>query len=207
MGGIMYQIKKYTDLKVSSECHSEFIDAAEKGNITIIRQCLDIGVSPDTNGPDGWPVLQKAVAGNHLETAYMLLNQGATVDSKNPDGHTALMIASRYDYHDMIAWLLLYGADLNIINNDGQTALMIAATQGHTLSVGILLEILSESASTEYTKHLIKAHQLALQNGHDKVAKLLRAVATKTLLITEQVHMIAESRMRKRLRPSKTGAH
>lgn len=165
----------------------EFIDAAETGDIAKLREMLDGGFSPDTQGPQGWTALRKAAVKNNIDIAFELLKRGADVDAVNFTGKTALMMACAYGNFGIVSLLLFYGADPDLINCGGRTALMIAASHGHETVVGALL---NEPWRLDINRKDPKgktAVQMAFENGYNKVARMIEAAgALKDSLSTEE---------------------
>lgn len=153
----------------------EFIDAAHNGDVVRIKEFLNNGIHPDTQGPRGWTALRKAAERNKYEVAVELLNHGASIDATNYTGQTALMIACTYGHRDIASLLLLHGADPDLANICGRTALMLAASAGVSNVVGILLDmyLLIDLNKTDYCGKT--ALDTAVRYGHDNAAKMLKA--------------------------------
>jgi ankyrin repeat protein len=153
----------------------DFVDAAEYGDCARIRQMLDNGMHPDTQGPKGWTALRKAAVRNNYEIAFELLKRKASVDAANYTGDTALMIACAHGNHEMASLLLFYGADPNIANCVGRTSLMIAAGKGLCLVVGALLDACPRVDINKTDRNGKSALDMAIENGFENVAKMLAA--------------------------------
>jgi uncharacterized protein len=153
----------------------DFVDAAEYGDCARIRQMLDNGMHPDTQGPKGWTALRKAAVRNNYEIAFELLKHGANVDTANYSGETALMMACAHGNHEMASLLIFYGADPNVASVGGRTALMIAAGKGHSLVVGALLDACPRIDINKRDRSGKTALDMAIENGFENVAKMLAA--------------------------------
>jgi ankyrin repeat protein len=84
------------------------------------------------------------------------------------------MAASRSGWGDIVQLLLDAGADVNASTevDENETALMVAAAAGHEPVVRLLLE---HGANRGHQNVWAKdAAQLAMENGHTGIAKLLR---------------------------------
>lgn len=116
------------------------VEAAEKGNIEEVRECLCSGVDPDIKGHKGWTLLRVAVYHDQFEIAELLLKSGALVDATSMTGQTALMVASAHGRTLTAKLLLEHGADPNKADIDGWTSLMRASENGCRDCVEMLLE-------------------------------------------------------------------
>ncbi|MFI2205536.1 HEAT repeat domain-containing protein [Streptomyces sp. NPDC020192] len=73
--------------------NDQLVAAVTAKDSDTVRACLQDGADPDTQGPDGLPLLCTAVAGFDHETAEALTEGGADSDSELPDGTTPLLRA------------------------------------------------------------------------------------------------------------------
>jgi ankyrin repeat protein len=151
----------------------EFVDAAETGDIARLREMLDGGLHPDTQGPKGWTALRKSAVKNNFDVAFELLKRGADVDAVNFTGKTALMMACAYGHYEVVSLLLFYGADPDLINCGGRTALMIAASHGYESVVGALLNVSSRININRKDPNGKTARHMAIEYGYYKVAKMI----------------------------------
>jgi ankyrin repeat protein len=140
---------------------------------------IDNGMQPDTQGPKGWTALRMAAVKNRYDVALELLRRGACVDAINYKGETALMMISHYDHYEIASLLLFFGADPNLENCFGYTALMIATSYGNKRIVGAFLDSwqLSDINKTNICGE--SALHLAIEFGHDNIAKMLVAAGAK----------------------------
>lgn len=175
----MLYIENFRNVKLLVDECGEFVDAAASGNVISVKQMIDRGMHPDTQGPKGWTALRKASARNKYEVAFELLKRGAGVDTTNYTGQTALMMASAYGHHEMVSLLLSNGADPNITNCGGRTALMISASYGHILVVGALIGAGLRIDINKIDRIGKSALQMALDSGHVDVAKMLEVAGGK----------------------------
>ena len=110
------------------------VEAAEKGNLEEMRECLCSGVEPDTKGHKGWTPLRAAVYHDRFEVVELLLKNGALVDATSMTGQTALMIASAQGRTLTAKLLLEHGADPNKADVSGWTSLMRASETGAAIA-------------------------------------------------------------------------
>ena len=113
---------------------SELIDAAELGNINIVRQLLDRGVDPDFQEDDcnGDAALITASRNGFINIVGLLLNRGANPNIQDIDGDSALLHASEYGHIEIVNLLLNRGAIPNIQNRLGITPLRVAVLAENT---------------------------------------------------------------------------
>jgi len=100
---------------------------ANTGNLELIKELLDRGISANTVNRYNNPVLIEAAAMDHLNVVRELLNRGANIDAQNPSGQTALLMAIAMDRPQVIQELLKRGANIETANSDGMTPLIYAA--------------------------------------------------------------------------------
>ena len=102
-------------------------DAAEDGNIEVVKQHIAAGT--DVNGMDtiGRTPLYFAVFKGHKEIAELLIEKGADVNAKAGFGTTPLHDAAFSDLKEVAELLIANGADVNVKSKFGETPLDWAA--------------------------------------------------------------------------------
>lgn len=68
----------------------QLLDAAKRGNESVVRELLDLGVNPNYQDKDKYTALFWAALGKYPEIVRELLKAGANVNIKNTWGQTAL---------------------------------------------------------------------------------------------------------------------
>ena len=114
------------------------LEAAENGNIEMVRQLLDDGVDVNIQNRNGDTALIKSSLKGHTDIIKLLLNHGADPNIKTAYGCNALIWASEKGHTDIVDLLLNHGTDANIQNINGETALIWASWMGHTDVVELL---------------------------------------------------------------------
>ena len=186
----MLHIEDSKHMRILADNCIEFIDAAAIGDTAKVRQMLDKGMDPDTQGPKGWTGLRMAAVNDCHEVAYELLMRGAAVDAVNFTGQTALMMGCAYGRSQMATLLLFHCADPNRANLGGRTPLMIAASYGYVHVLGVLLDTCPRIDLDRTARNGKSALQMAREDGHDEVVRMLLAAGA-----TEQTKDLGANRM------------
>jgi len=110
-------------------------DAAEDGNIEVVKQHIAAGT--DVNGMDtiGRTPLYFAVFKGHKEIAELLIEKGADVNAKAGFGSTPLHDAA---FSDLKEVAIANGADVNVKSKFGETPLDLAIINNETETAAIL---------------------------------------------------------------------
>jgi ankyrin repeat protein len=108
--------------------------AVRLGNLAVARKLLDMGVPADELERSGITLLDRAVLGNQVEIAQLLIARGADVNRADKIGFTPLLYAASIDFGDsaMMDLLLKSGAHADVRTKDGLTALDLARNYKHT---------------------------------------------------------------------------
>jgi len=94
-------------------------EAAKRGNLGFLRECIVNRVSPNSLDKSGSTALHWAAAGGHYQCAAELLQlPHVEVNVQNKLGDTALHNASWKGHADIVELLLQRGANKNIRNNE-----------------------------------------------------------------------------------------
>ncbi|MEZ5477105.1 MAG: ankyrin repeat domain-containing protein [Thiolinea sp.] len=73
-----------------SICRSRIHNMAAQGSYGFVRNCLNIGTSPNIREGNQWTPLHSAARHGHLGIVKMLLQRGAHIDAADNTGRTAL---------------------------------------------------------------------------------------------------------------------
>jgi uncharacterized protein len=108
--------------------------AVRLGNLAVLHKLLDLGVPADAVEPSGLTLLDRAVLGNQVEVAQLLIARGADVNHADKIGFTPLLYAASIDFGDsaMVDLLLKSGAHADVRTKDGLTALDLARKYKHS---------------------------------------------------------------------------
>jgi len=114
------------------------LDAAKKGESTLVLSRLKEGASIHTRDRFGNSALIYAARTAHVDTARILLNAGAQVNQANVAGNTPLFEAAGSGDEDLVRLLLDSDANPNAVNIKNVSPLSNAIFHKHT-AVGTLL--------------------------------------------------------------------
>ena len=119
--------------------NSPVADAAERGDLEVVRTLLRDGADVNTAQSDGRTALHWAAIRNDIEIARTLLYAGATVRATTRlGGYTPLHLASRAGSAEVAGLMLEAGADPNVFTSTGVTAMHFAADADAPAVVALL---------------------------------------------------------------------
>ena len=148
------------------------IDAAESGDLALLRELVTEGVDIDTQQGDGATALHHAAHCDNVEAARLLITAGATVGITNELGATPLWLAARNGSSTMASLLLDAGADPNASLQMGETPLMTAARAGDLETVTLLLGHGADVNAAEHERRQTSLMWAAAQR-HPRVVRAL----------------------------------
>ena len=118
---------------------SPVADAAERGDLEVVRTLLRDGADVNTAQSDGMTALHWAATRNDIEIARTLLYAGATARATTRlGGYTPLHLASRAGSAEVAGLILEAGADPNVFTSTGVTAMHFAADADAPAVVALL---------------------------------------------------------------------
>ena len=100
--------------------------AAQAGDIDMLKAALTAGVEVDARDSRGWTALMHAANKGYLLLVSELLDAPAAVDIRAPDGATALFIAVAHGHTEIVELLMKAGADIRIRGPQGRTPVKAA---------------------------------------------------------------------------------
>ncbi|TMW66552.1 hypothetical protein Poli38472_004317 [Pythium oligandrum] len=119
----------------------ELREAAQKGDVTIVKELLDKGAAVTSSDKYGCTALHHASKNGHLGVVRVLLgHEACDVNASDKYGLTALHRASVFGQLDVVRVLLGHEAcDVNALTKKGGTALHYASEDGQLDVVRVLL--------------------------------------------------------------------
>jgi len=113
-------------------------EAAEEGNIEVVKQHLAAGVDVNAKNKKGMPPLHLAIYKDNREIVELLIDKGADVNAKAVGGYTPLHVNT---IQLEVAELLIdKGADVNAKSDDnGDTPLHVSVNNGQRELVELLI--------------------------------------------------------------------
>ena len=143
--------------------------AAASGNVEMLKQTLESGISVDARSLQGRTALGAAAAAGNTEIVRYLLSRGASVDLGDDLGRTPLMLTAMTRYFEAAGLLLDSGADIDARQKGkgetkGYTPLMFAVRSGDS---SMVRKILAAGPNVE------------IKNGKGQTAEELATDVTK----------------------------
>jgi len=145
--------------------------AAEKGQISVVKELLDRGAKVNDGNDHGDTPLMFAASKGHIEVVKLLIGNGAEADLKNKSGRTALMFASQNGRTEVVEFLLDHGANVNATNRDGTSPLMFATAKGEASILQILLK--RGAIIQTYNNNGESPLMVAAEKGHNSSVEIL----------------------------------
>ncbi|TAL40247.1 MAG: ankyrin repeat domain-containing protein [Alphaproteobacteria bacterium] len=162
-----------------------FTDAAQTGNVEVLQSIVEeYPEAPGkwTGGLFGTGLYFAAQEGK-LDAVKFLMDNGAKLGVEANDGLSPLIAAAFNGHGEVVDYLLSKGADVNETDKRqicGYTALSWAAYHGHAEAAKHLLERGADTSLKNIDGKT--ARQLAVQQGHPEVAKLIDTLDTRVYM-------------------------
>lgn len=119
--------------------------AAYNGHTEVVNLLIDVGAEVNLKNNEGRTPLMFAASGPFPETVLLLLDEGADIDVQDSiEGWSALMYAAAEGNREVVKILLNHGADASLEDEDGETAIDFAESNGHTQTVTLLSNSLTQ---------------------------------------------------------------
>ncbi|MET3889583.1 hypothetical protein ABIE41_000659 [Bosea sp. OAE506] len=115
------------------------IEAAAAGRIDEVARLIQSGAPLDAQDAQGRSALLRAVAGDHVSVAKVLLEAGASPNTQAANRDTPWLLAGALGRAEIIAAMLPRKPDLSIRNRYGGNALIPACERAHVEAVKLLL--------------------------------------------------------------------
>ena len=146
-------------------------DAAENGDINIIKNMVEYGREKNPAEEDGTTPLHIAASNGHVDIVQLILQNADETNPADKDGITPLHTASGFGHVSVVQLILQNVREKNPANNDGKTPLHGAAHNGFVEVVKLFLQNVDEkNPSINGTNTPL---HLAALNGHVEVVQLI----------------------------------
>jgi ankyrin repeat protein len=163
-----------------SERTKQFLEAAEKGRISLMLDLLKQGTDVNDKDDDGQTALHKAVASGHRSAVIALLAHGADMGEKDAKGRTPLLVAAENGHAQLVSILTspdsvkdLAGEALKSVGGDALKAVGLPNfTDRLGKLIGSSIDLADQTGQTPFMK--------AAANGHLEVVQLLQSRADLT---------------------------
>ena len=162
--------------------NSPVADAAERGDLEVVRTLLRDGADVNTAQSDGRTALHWAAIRNDIEIARTLLYAGATVRATTRlGGYTPLHLASRAGSAEVAGLMLEAGADPNVFTSTGVTAMHFAADADAPAVVALLAAHGADVDARDTFSERTPLMFAAVRGAGDALGALLEAGADPAL--------------------------
>lgn len=123
---------------------SRLINAIMTGDLKEVEKILDMGVNPDTRGPNGMTALQLAAQEGQPQIAQKLLDKGAALEEApdSPYQHSAIHLAAASHKNEAVKTLNIiaeHSKNLDATNIQGHSPLGLALAYGQLASATALI--------------------------------------------------------------------
>lgn len=176
------------------------IEAAAAGRLVEVASLLHAGAPLEARDAQGRSALLRAVAGDHVAVAKILLEAGASPNTQAANRDTPWLLAGALGRAEIIAAMLPRRPDLSIRNRYGGNALIPACERAHVEAVKLLL---TSGIDLDHINDLgwtCLLEIVILGDGgprHQQVARLvLDAGANPSLVDKDGVSPLAHARQR-----------
>jgi ankyrin repeat protein len=160
-----------------------FFDAAERGEIVVVRKLFAEGAQINWRDHRGRTPLLAATQRNRIDVARFLIQEGADVNTKDLIQDTPFLYAGAEGRTEIMRAILTAGPDLKDTNRFGGTALIPAAHRGHVETVKLLLATKIDKDHVNNLGWTALMEAVVLGDGgpaHTEIVRLLVAAGANT---------------------------
>lgn len=164
----------------SKRAEAELRQAAEQGNIKLVRELLMKGADPNDADHNGWTPLMHAAWEGSEDCVRALIEGGAEIGASDFAEQTSLMLAASQGEEGCVRALIEAGADLEAVDEEGASALHCAAEDGKDGCVRALIEAGANLKARD--KDGKSPVDRAIRSGFSETAALVRSHAERKIL-------------------------
>ena len=121
MEEVNQELKDKVDYGVDDD--SGVFEAAQSGNVVLVKNYLDLGLSPDLIDEEGCSILHHAASDGQVEVIKLLHERGCCIDPVDRHGRTPLHHAATSGGAAPIGVLVDLGSNVNYLDYEGNTPL------------------------------------------------------------------------------------
>lgn len=127
-------------IMTASTLSQEFLTAAEKGQLDLLKGCLEKGVDINTTNRQGRTAIVNASLNKHYECVSFLINAGADIDKQDQTCFNPFLLSCLNNDLTLLRLVLPAKPNLDLLTRFGGVGITPASEKGHVEIVRELLE-------------------------------------------------------------------
>lgn len=124
----------------TSTLTQEFLTAAEKGQLELLKNCIEKGVDINTTNRQGRTAIVNASLNKHYECVSFLINAGADIDKQDQTCFNPFLLSCLNNDLTLLRLVLPAKPNLDLLTRFGGVGITPASEKGHVEIVRELLE-------------------------------------------------------------------
>ncbi|MGG4664666.1 ankyrin repeat domain-containing protein [Providencia vermicola] len=124
----------------ASTLTQEFLTAAEKGQLDLLKSCLEKGVDINTTNRQGRTAIVNASLNKHYECVSFLISAGADIDKQDQTCFNPFLLSCLNNDLTLLRLVLPAKPNLDLLTRFGGVGITPASEKGHVEIVRELLE-------------------------------------------------------------------
>lgn len=124
----------------ASTLAQEFLTAAEKGQLELLKSCLERGVDINTTNRQGRTAVVNASLNKHYECVSFLINAGADINKQDQTCFNPFLLSCLNNDLTLLRLVLPANPNLDLLTRFGGVGITPASEKGHVEIVRELLE-------------------------------------------------------------------
>ncbi|KLN47452.1 ankyrin [Providencia rettgeri] len=124
----------------ASTLAQEFLTAAEKGQLDLLKSCLEKGVDINTTNRQGRTAIVNASLNKHYECVSFLINAGADINKQDQTCFNPFLLSCLNNDLTLLRIVLPAKPNLDLLTRFGGVGITPASEKGHVEIVRELLE-------------------------------------------------------------------
>jgi ankyrin repeat protein len=124
-----------------------FLEAAQTGNVAMLKELIALGADPKAKGPDGSGGVIMATGSRKLEAVKMMVELGLDVNDGPKGRGSPLHTAVRSGSNDIVQYLADHGADFDAKDNFGRNPLEEALFEAPQPTIELMQKLTAERAA------------------------------------------------------------